>query len=82
MTNETRCESCTMTIESGPYCQHCADENGQLHPFQESFDRMLQWTQRQSPDLDEAAARAQVIGFMSDRPAWKDHPDLAAHRKK
>lgn len=74
----TRCESCSMTIESGHYCQYCADEAGELHPFEETLERFQQWTLRRQPDLDPAAARRQTLQFMATMPAWSDHPDLRA----
>ena len=44
MTTEHRCSSCTMPIESGTLCEHCSDDQGDLRPFEELFERMVQWT--------------------------------------
>ena len=38
MTQRHACESCSMPIESGTYCQYCVTENGELQPFDERFD--------------------------------------------
>ncbi|MEQ8765946.1 MAG: hypothetical protein RL885_18655 [Planctomycetota bacterium] len=73
----TRCESCSMTIESGSYCQYCADDSGCLHPFEEVFERFLQWTRRQEPDLAEDEARRKTLAFMATRPAWASHPAVS-----
>ena len=73
---ETKCQSCGMPIESGPYCQHCVDDQGDLQAFQERFARMIQWTRRETPDLDEAAAERRTLEYMATMPAWRDHPEL------
>ncbi|MDH3732029.1 MAG: hypothetical protein OEU54_00785 [Gemmatimonadota bacterium] len=31
------------TPESGPLCAYCADEQGRLHPFEETFERFIQF---------------------------------------
>ena len=41
--NTTQCQSCSMTIESGPYCEHCADASGALIDFDECVERFVQW---------------------------------------
>lgn len=73
-----QCESCSMTIESGQYCQYCADESGHLHPFEEVFERFLQWTRRQEPGLSEEEAREKTRAFMATRPAWSGHPSVGS----
>ncbi len=80
MMNESKptCESCSMPIESGPYCAHCIDERGALQPFEERLERMVQWTLHNQPDLGEAEALRQTLHFMKTMPAWKDHPALKA----
>ena len=72
---ENGCQSCTMPIESGEYCQHCAP-NGTLIPFDECFQRMIQWSLRQNPGLDRAQAEEETRRFMRSMPAWKDAPEL------
>jgi hypothetical protein len=62
--------------ESSPYCRYCTDEQGQLQPFDERFDRMVQWAVRKD-GLDRAEAEERTRAFMRTMPAWKDHPALA-----
>ena len=74
----TACASCTMPIESGTLCVHCADEDGNLRPFEELFERMVQWTLSHERGLAREAAEAKTLAFMAERPAWRDHPDVKA----
>ncbi|MCA8959615.1 MAG: hypothetical protein KDC38_03840 [Planctomycetes bacterium] len=76
--SETRCESCTMPIESGRYCQYCADESGRLHDFDETFARMVQFARRHDATISQSEAERRTFQFMSERPAWKDHPSVVA----
>ena len=78
MGEATKCESCTMPIETGPLCEHCGDENGQLRPFEELFARMMQWTMRHEPSLAREAAERKTLEFMSSMPAWRDNPEVKA----
>ena len=81
MTTEKKpCESCSMPIESGPYCQHCVDEAGKLQAFEERFERMCQWTRGSEADVDQATLEQRVLEFMSKMPAWRDHPRVLARR--
>jgi len=73
MTTET-CTSCGMQIESGPYCQHCADTSGALLGFDEVFERMRQWARRQDPGLSDAEVDQSTLAYMRKMPAWADHP--------
>ncbi len=73
---EVRCESCGMPIEMGPYCRHCVDDAGQLQPFEERFERMVQWSVRQQ-GLSRAEAEVRTREHMRTMPAWKGHPGLA-----
>ncbi|MCA8973428.1 MAG: hypothetical protein KDC98_01840 [Planctomycetes bacterium] len=75
MTN-TRCQSCTMPIESGTWCQHCSDEHGALRQFDDMFERMVQWRSRQQPDLERDAAERETLEFMAAQPAWRDHTEV------
>jgi hypothetical protein len=70
------CQSCGMPIETGPYCQYCADDQGRLQPFEERLERMTQWTMRNEPKLDRKAAENRARAYMRTMPAWKDHPGL------
>ena len=72
------CESCSMTIDSGTYCEHCTDEHGALQPFEERLERFMSWTLREEPTLDPATARRKTIEFMATMPAWRDHPEVRA----
>jgi len=67
-----------MPIESGSYCRYCADEHGNLQPFEERFERMVQWMSREKPDLSVDEAKRQTLVFMSRMPAWRDNPKLKA----
>jgi len=78
MTDQKACESCSMTIDSGTYCEHCSDERGALQPFEERLERFMSWTLREEPDLDPAVARRKTIEFMATMPAWKDRPEVKA----
>jgi hypothetical protein len=71
-----RCESCGMPIESGPYCNYCADEAGKLQPFEERFARMVQWMERHEAGIDRAAAEKKTLAYMGTMPAWKNHPKV------
>jgi hypothetical protein len=72
------CESCGMTIESGPYCGHCVDEKGVLQPFEERFERMVQWQAKKEPGTPRADLEKKTLLYMSKMPAWKDHPRVRA----
>jgi hypothetical protein len=67
-----------MPIESGPYCQYCADDNGHLYPFEETFERFKQWTRREEPGIEAEALDRKVLDYMAGMPAWKDHPKVTA----
>jgi hypothetical protein len=69
-----------MPIESGALCQHCRDEHGQLVPFDETFERFVQWTARQAPELNRAQAESKTLEFMASMPAWSSNTQLAARR--
>lgn len=75
------CESCGMSIEAGIYCEHCTDENGKLHPFEERFERMIQWTTRNDPAITREAAEAATLQYMATMPAWQDHPKVVAAQR-
>jgi hypothetical protein len=69
-----------MPIDSGQYCQYCADESGKLHGFEETVERMSQFMARQEPGLSPKAATAKTLDYMAGMPAWKNHPGLKARR--
>lgn len=70
------CESCGMPIESGVYCCHCVDENGDLQDFETRFDRMVSWQERRGASREDA--ERQTLAYMATMPAWSGHPDLRA----
>ena len=76
--SQQQCQSCAMPIETGPYCQYCADETGNLQPFETRFERMVQWMSREKPNLSPAEARRQTLAYMAQMPAWRDHPKFKA----
>jgi hypothetical protein len=76
--SQMQCQSCAMPIENGRYCKYCADEKGNLQPFEDRFERMVQWTSREKPDLSLAEAQQQTLAYMAQMPAWRDHPKVKA----
>ncbi len=75
-----RCESCSMPIETGTYCNYCITESGDLQPFEERFEKMVSWQMRQKPGLTRVQAERDTLDFMAQMPAWKDHPTLLERR--
>lgn len=85
MTTATSCQSCGMPFqsaadhalgdESRPLCNYCADEAGNLQPFEERFERMTQWAMRKD-GLERGEAESRTRQYMRGMPAWKDHPAL------
>ena len=82
MTHSHNCQSCGMPVEAGPYCQYCADKDGNLHSFEETVVRMSQFMKTQTPGISDEKAEATTLEYMSTMPAWRDHPGLAARRIK
>ena len=80
MSDGHACQSCTMTIESGDYCQYCTTDEGELIAYEECVERFTQFTLRRQPDLPREEAVRETHRFMSTMPAWKDHPRLAEER--
>ena len=76
------CESCGMPIETGPYCQHCVDGAGKLQPFDERFERMVQWQARRAPQASRAELEQQTLAYMATMPAWREHPRVKARAGK
>ena len=75
------CESCGMPIESGRYCAHCTDADGNLQAFEERFERMVSWQARREPDASRADLEAKTLAYMGTLPAWQDHPRVVAARQ-
>jgi Putative zinc ribbon domain len=80
----TTCESCGMPMRTeadhapghpdGGWCRYCAPD-GALQPFEERFERMVQWSMRQD-GLDRPAAEIATREYLRGMPAWRDHPAL------
>ena len=64
---QQNCESCSMPIETGRYCAHCTDADGNLQPFEERFERMIAWQQRKTPSATRAELEQATLAFMM---AW------------
>jgi hypothetical protein len=79
--SQQRCLSCAIPIETGSYCQYCADEHGNLQPFEERFERMVQWMSSQKPGMSRHEAQKQTLAYMAQMPAWRDHPKVKAGAK-
>ncbi len=71
-----KCESCGMSIEAGPYCEYCVDEDGKLKAFEEKFERFVQWAMEKDGMKDRAEAEAKTPAYMKTMPAWANHPAL------
>jgi hypothetical protein len=71
------CESCSMPIESGRYCAHCTDADGNLQPFDERLERMMEWQARRHPEQSRAEVEQATLAYMATMPAWRDHPRVA-----
>ncbi len=82
MSDTHNCQSCGMPVEAGPYCQYCADENGNLHSFEETVTRRSQFMKKQRPGINDEEAEEMTLGYMVTMPAWRDHPQLAEKMKK
>jgi hypothetical protein len=76
-TGTRSCQSCSMTIESGTYCQYCTDDDGGLLAFEETFERFVQFALARDDSLDRPTAEANTRAFMATMPAWRDHPAVA-----
>jgi hypothetical protein len=72
------CESCAMPIETGRYCAHCTDADGELQPFEERFERMVSFQSRRQPEATRADVEATTLAYMATMPAWRDHPRVRA----
>jgi hypothetical protein len=67
-----------MPIEDGTYCEYCTDEHGSLQPFEERFERMVQWTMGRDDSQSREQAETATLAYMAAMPAWKDHPKVKA----
>lgn len=76
MNHNHACQSCGMPIESGAYCNYCTNAEGQLQPFEERFERMVQWLLGREPATPRDIAEQRTREYMRGMPAWRDHPLL------
>lgn len=72
------CEGCGMSIEDGTYCSYCTDDHGVLQPFDERFERMVQWAARRDESMSREDAERSTLAYMGTMPAWQDHPRVVA----
>lgn len=72
--SKLKCQSCGMPIETGVYCAHCVDENGQLQGFETRFSRMVDWQVNKGSPRKQA--EKDTLRHMATLPAWKDHPKV------
>lgn len=77
-TESVYCESCGMPIETGRYCEHCADASGNLMSFDERFARMVSWQARRNPGASRDQLERETLDYMATMPAWRDHPRVVA----
>jgi hypothetical protein len=69
-----------MPIETGRYCEHCTDDNGDLQSFDERFERMVAWQASRQPGAPRTEVEAATLAYMATMPAWRDHPRVSASR--
>jgi hypothetical protein len=67
-----------MPIPTGPYCEHCVDADGNLQRFDDRFDKMVAFFLTSKRATDRRQAERDVLAYMSNMPAWRDHPQLRA----
>jgi hypothetical protein len=70
-----------MPIEAGPYCRYCVDDAGQLQPFEERFERMVQWQAKREPNASREQLERKTLAYMAGMPAWTNHPRVRAARE-
>ena len=78
MLGNMKCESCGMPITGGKYCQYCVDAKGSLQPFEERFERIVQWVLGNESSTPCAEAEKRTRAKMKIMPPWQDHPNLKA----
>jgi hypothetical protein len=67
-----------MPITGGKYCQYCVDAKGNLQPFEERFERMVQWVLGNEPSTPRSEAEMRTRTKMKTMSAWKGYPKLKA----
>ncbi|MCP4047570.1 MAG: hypothetical protein GY732_16465 [Gammaproteobacteria bacterium] len=78
-TNDT-CQSCAMPVESRIYCSYCTDEKGTLQTFEERLRRLSLFAKQENPHFSDEDAIELSLNFMSQMPAWRNHPELLRRR--
>ena len=63
-----------MPIETGRYCTHCTDENGQLQAPDQRFERYERLAGAPPPGTPREEIERQTLDYMATIPAWRDHP--------
>ena len=73
------CYSCGIPLNmpefKGPaedFCKHCADDSGQLKPYEEVRLGMAQWLKSWQPGLDDTKAMERATLYLKAMPAWAD----------
>jgi hypothetical protein len=80
------CQSCGMPMEQlddhapgnpgSLHCRYCSRPDGSLQPFDERFERMVEWSMRQD-GLPREYAESATRDYMRSMPLWKNHSRLA-----
>lgn len=70
------CDSCGMPVAAGQYCDQCVDAKGNLQPFHERLEKMVEFQLHRNPGLTRDEAHSQSRQYMADMPAWRNHPEL------
>ena len=78
---EKKCISCGMPLtkkehfpnedETKDFCVYCADDNGNLRPYDQVVENMAQFF-AQMKNIDIEKAKDLVKEYMKEMPAWKD----------
>ena len=74
--DQSVCQSCSMPVETGPYCPYCLDDRGELQAFEERVTRLSLFMRSREPELTVGESERRALEHMSRMPAWRDHPAL------
>jgi uncharacterized glyoxalase superfamily protein PhnB len=73
------CQSCGMPMaEAKPgqmYCGYCANEKGELHPYESVFEGTVTGYFMAMQGMDRGAAEVAAKEHLSKMPAWAGRPD-------
>ncbi len=72
------CYSCGMPISMMPeaksslenYCQHCVDEKGEVHPYEQIKAGVAMWLKSWQPNVDETEAQKRADSYLQAMPKW------------